>query len=51
MDMKFRLRENVKRWIAVIVIVTLMSGMSITLRAQENSLTIWQVTVVTEEGE
>ncbi len=50
MDMKFRLRENVKRWIAVIVIVTLMSGMSITLRAQENSLTIWQVTVVTEEG-
>ncbi len=50
MEMKFRLRENVKRWIAVIVIVTLMSGMSITLRAQENSLTIWQVTVVTEEG-
>ena len=54
MEMKFRLRENVRRWIAVIVIVTvtitLMSGMSITLRAQENSLTTWQVTVVTEEG-
>ena len=54
MEMKFRLRENVRRWIAVIVIVTvtitLMSGMSITLRAQENSLTTCQVTVVTEEG-
>ncbi|MCI9536970.1 MAG: leucine-rich repeat domain-containing protein, partial [Eubacterium sp.] len=54
MKMKLRLREKLRRWIAVIVIVTLtitlMSGMTITLRAQEKSLTTWQVTVVTEDG-
>ena len=41
MKMKLRLREKLRRWIAVIVIVTLtitlMSGMTITLRAQEKT--------------
>ncbi len=52
--MKMILREYVRRWIAVIVIVTLTitltSGMTKTLRAQEKSLTTWQVTVMAEDG-
>lgn len=53
METELKLRD-VRRWIAVIVIVTLtitlMSGMTITSRAQEKSLTTWQVTVMTEDG-